>query len=152
MRSSEARDAFESIVSLRIEDPARPTADEAVTAMLDFYRDIRAEDVDLSSDGDMLLFQWGVYRWVGTPPMFEYDTTRQFIVDDLVDDDAIYQLRYTLYFEASTEAETMGKGTRWCSSPQELEEMAQFIRHHPATVHARTHPLLTAELEYSNAG
>lgn len=150
-RSSEARDELESILLVRIGDPTRPTADQAVNAMLDFYPDSRVEDVDLDSDGDILLFQWGVYGWGGAPARFDYDITRQFIVAHLVDDDVIYQLRYTLYFEASPEAEAVGKGNRWCSSSQELEGMADFIAQHPATAHARTHPLLLAELHYSNA-
>jgi hypothetical protein len=152
MRSSEARDELEALLSVRIVDPTQPTADQAVKAMLDFYREARAEDVDVDSNGDMLLFQWGVYGWGGAPARFEYDITRQFIVEGLVDDDAIYQLRYTLYFEASPEAEGVGEGNRWCTSPQDLQAMASLIAQRPATAHARAHPLLFAELQYSNAG
>lgn len=43
-----------------------------------FYGEVRADDVDLESDGDMLLFQWGTHDW-GNGPMFEVDITRQFI-------------------------------------------------------------------------
>ena len=41
----------------------RLAAAEALELMAAFYRDVRAEDCDLDADGDMLLFQWGVYDW-----------------------------------------------------------------------------------------
>jgi hypothetical protein len=35
------------------------TVDEGVAAMLEFYRDHRAQHTDLAADGDLLLVQWG---------------------------------------------------------------------------------------------
>jgi hypothetical protein len=53
-------------------------ADALVGLMLDWYVSERADDVDLSADGDMLLFQWGTYdRAKG--PIFQYDITRQLL-------------------------------------------------------------------------
>jgi hypothetical protein len=36
----------------------------AVDAMIEFYVDVRADDVRLDDDGDMFLFQWGTWDWV----------------------------------------------------------------------------------------
>jgi hypothetical protein len=65
-------------------------------AMLAFYAEERADGCDLDKDGDMLLFQWGVYDW-GDGPAFEVGITRQFIVAD-DDEDEPRQLALTFRF------------------------------------------------------
>jgi hypothetical protein len=35
--------------------------------MIEFYVDVRADDVRLDDDGDMFLFQWGTWDWGDGP-------------------------------------------------------------------------------------
>ena len=53
-------------------------AREAVDRMLEFYRDVRAENCVTDEEGDMLLCQWGLYDW-GGGASFQFNLTRQFI-------------------------------------------------------------------------
>jgi hypothetical protein len=122
--------------------------------MLDFYRSVRADDVDLSSDGDMLLIQWGTWDW-GDGPSFQYDITRQFItdVDDPDDaDDAFWQLSLTLHFEPSNSFVAIGSGERWCHSLDEVDDLAQFIADEPATSAAQRSTPSRVELKFGPAG
>jgi hypothetical protein len=107
------------------------TPREGLESMLEFYANVRAVDVDLDADGDMLLFQWGTYDW-GNGPMFELDLTRQLIRHGAEDDD-IWQLHMTYRFAPSEESRSLGKGDRWCSRPNELADFQRFIENHPAT-------------------
>jgi len=98
---------------------------DAVAQMLSFYRDVRVADCPLDADGDMLLFQWGVYDW-GVGPSFQFDLTRQFICG--VDDDAIRQLSLVLHFAPSEQLSALEPGNRWCHSPEQLQEFETFVR------------------------
>jgi hypothetical protein len=73
MRPQQAKTKLEE----RIKQSGTPTADltlaQGVRLMLDFYRDVRAQGVDLDDDGDMLLFQWGTYDWDGAGRTFQCD-------------------------------------------------------------------------------
>ena len=97
----------------------------AVTQVLSFYREVRVADCALDADGDMLLFQWGVYDW-GGGPSFQFDLTRQFISG--VDDDAIRQLSLVLQFAPSEQLRALTPGNRWCHSPAQLPEFETFVR------------------------
>jgi hypothetical protein len=87
----------------------------AVQAMTDWYETQRVERVD-TDGGDMLLFQWGTYDW-GDGPSFEFDLVRQFIVDDEVGDDAIWQVHLTLH---SPPDDSVASETHWCDNVQEV--------------------------------
>lgn len=56
------------------------TAAVGIESMLAFYAEERADDCDLEEDGDMLLFQWGLFDW-GKGEFLEINITRQFIGD-----------------------------------------------------------------------
>jgi hypothetical protein len=101
--------------------------------MLDFYKDVRAEDCEQQRDGDMLLFQWGNHNW-GKGFSFEFDLICQFIRsqpeeedDDQVEDAAISQLSSRFYFAPTAELGAIESSNRWCSTPDEL---AAFERIH----------------------
>lgn len=108
-----------------------PTPVQGATSILAFYRDVRVANVDLESNGDMLLFQWGTYDW-GEGPMFEFDVTRQVIGSGAEDDD-IWQLHLTYRFAPSKILRAVGKGDRWCSRPSESAAFQRFIESHAAT-------------------
>lgn len=74
----------------------------------------------------MLLFQYGCYDW-GDGEMFQVDLTRQFIVADEVDDDAISQLHFTAYFEPDDDLRAIGSHARWCESHDEVAEFKKEI-------------------------
>ncbi|MBF6169748.1 hypothetical protein IU486_34300 [Streptomyces gardneri] len=75
----------------------------AIEAMTSFYADNRLQDAapaDIAgSDGDMLLFQWGIYDSLYGAGVFTYGITRQAIGPD--EDDGIWQLSLTLRFPAT---------------------------------------------------
>jgi hypothetical protein len=118
--------------------------------MVEFYRHVRADDVELQLDADMLLFQWGTYDW-GSGAMFEVNVTRQLIRDTGEDDD-IWQLRLTYRFPPSEGLRAIGNGDRWCTRPGDVESFEQFILTHPAVVAVGLRDDGQARLEYECAG
>ena len=93
-------------------------------AVLDLYESERIDGTSLEEDGDMLVFQWGVYDW-GNGRFFELDLTRQAIPSG-TEDPPILQLRCT-YAYAPSPFEEVEAGDRWCRHPAELDQFAQFV-------------------------
>jgi hypothetical protein len=112
-------------------DLQKATVPTGLECMLRFYAQLRADGCKLDEDGDMLLFQWGVYDW-GTGPMFEIDLTRQVILPDEVDDDAIWQLHLTYLYSPSSKLSGFGEGNLWCHAPADLTDFEAFVRASPA--------------------
>src|SRR5581483_8998030 len=77
-------------------EPESAPVDALIEGALDFYADVTASGLAADPQADMLLFRYGVFDW-GSGESFEIDLTRQFIVSDRIDDDAISQLRCTVY-------------------------------------------------------
>lgn len=103
----------------------RLTLSTAPLVMVSWYLLQPVEDVDLESDGDMLLCQWGTYDW-GDGPTFEYDMTRQLTVDEPGElDPLIWQVSLTLQFPPQA-GEGAGRGQRWCHHPGGLEDLQTF--------------------------
>lgn len=154
MKTEEAENAFRSYLASKGLQVETLDATSAVDAMLGFYAERRVSDV-VEDDGDMLLFQWGVY----TSPRsgdrrFTYDITRQFIKEDAGDDDddAIWQLSLTLSYPATEAAAAIPDGNQWCQSPQELETFRRTIADHPSTSVAKASAPVKRELIFQNAG
>jgi hypothetical protein len=99
--------------------------------MIGFYTEIRAEGCDVDEDADMLLFQWGVYDW-GDGEFFEYDLTRQFIIQK-GSEDSVWQLSLTLKFIADKDLRKIETGDQWCSKPDEVSKFREFINEHRST-------------------
>jgi len=99
------------------------TPREAIAAMCDFYKDERADGADLDQDGDMLLYQWGVYSF-GQPEAFQIDITRQFMVTG---EDEPHQLHCTCYFKPTDALRKINSSNQWCSSPDELPQFRKFV-------------------------
>ncbi|MBF6133628.1 hypothetical protein IU501_11520 [Nocardia otitidiscaviarum] len=121
----------------------------AIDAMTTFYAHHRVTDVDLDSDGDMLLFQWGIYG--EGQQEFVYDITRQVITDD-GDDDNIRQLSLTLHYPMTPSSPSIGNGSQWCSHPEQTEHFLSLVAHHPATSHVLTAHPHRAEVTFDHAG
>jgi hypothetical protein len=154
MRSSESDTEFLSFLAARGEELGGLGAASAVESMLDFYRSVRADDVDLADGGDMLLFQWGTYD-LAEGPSFRHDITRQFITE-VVDgddaDDSFWQLSLVLHFEPNNATAAVGAGDRWCRGLAEVDELRQFISDQPTSTLARRSSPTRVELVFDAAG
>jgi hypothetical protein len=130
MKAEAAREELERFLAGRGIPLSCLTPSAGIEAMLSFYDAVRVTDCNLDSDGDMLLFQWGMYDW-GAGLRFEVDITRQFIVC-CGPDDHIWQLRLIFAFPPTDLLRAVGKGDRWCSAPSEIGDFTSFIQAHPA--------------------
>jgi len=158
MTSHEAEREFRSIIASKTKGLDTLNAAGALKLMTDFYREQRASDCDLSTDGDMLLFEWGIYPWGGES--FRVKITRQLIRrggDD--DDDDIFQLTLCVHYppddearEAANAARASRISNRWCSSPDELPEFLHFASKSPALALASHRTPFKVTLEYHLAG
>ncbi len=99
---------------------------DIITAVLDFYNGEHATGLAVTPQADMLLFQFGVYDW-GQGEHFQFDITRQFILDGEEGDDAISQLHCTVIYEPTIHLRSIGKGNRWCQSREQLIFFKTFI-------------------------
>lgn len=131
-------------------------ASDVIKLMTDFYRDQRASDCEISEDGDMLLFEWGVYRWGGES--FRVGVTRQFIPRG-GNDDAIYQLILEAHYEPDDEvgaaqiaAKVSRTSNKWCGSPEDLNGFLDFIAVSPAMTLAAERNPFKVTLDYNLAG
>jgi hypothetical protein len=95
MLTAESEPAFQSFLGSQYGDLAELDVRSAIEAWIEFYKAQRVDDV---ADGmDWLWFQFGTYDW-GQGPSFQIDLTRQFILQDETDDDAIWQMHLVLPF------------------------------------------------------
>ena len=138
---------------------------EAIDLMTAFYREVRADDCELEADGDMLLFQWGVYnQWAGEGDvfdikrqgeLFEYDITRQLIPvpegPDEESDSFIGQLSLTLKFLPTAALRSIQAGNQWCPLPAELEDFLAFVRGCEATAAVSGLNPVAVSLTFENA-
>lgn len=146
MKARNALREFERLLEARGITSSEVSARDGIEAMLDFYRDTRADDCSVDEDGDMLLFQWGT-RDCGHGPELEVDITRQLIPGDGKDDD-IYQLSLTFFFPPRQ----LASGDRWCQAPDELDELAAFVRTHEVYAAVAESRPDRVELDYERVG
>jgi hypothetical protein len=132
MNPSESKSRFEQFVADSAGSVATLAAADATRLMLAFYRQVRAPDCPLDEDGDMILFQWGAFNF-GQGETYRYDITCQFIVSGSDGDDGMSQLSLTVHFAVTEALRALKKGSRWCSSPAQADELEQFISSHEAT-------------------
>ena len=153
MKVADALTEFRDHLTNRRLDVDGLDASSAVDAMLGFYVDVRADDVNLDDDGDMLLFQWGIYDW-GDGPSFQYDITRQLITESphQGDDDAFWQLSLMLHFPAEPATRALGGGERWCSRPADTAAFRTFIGDGEVAAAVRGHRPMRVELRFGPAG
>ena len=69
MKAKKAQKEFHRHLAGRGEALATLTPERGLDAMLSFYRDVRAVDCDIAEQGDMLLYQWGIYDWGKGPAL-----------------------------------------------------------------------------------
>lgn len=115
--------------------------------MLAFYQSTKPIGCD-GPNGDMLLFQWGTYDW-SAGRHFELNITRQFIEEDLQDDDAISQLSLTFRFDPTGQLEELGAGNRWCVGPSEFPIVRDFTLSSAPLLAVADQPVAAVELNHS---
>jgi hypothetical protein len=81
--------------------------------MLAFYRHQRADDCPADTSGDMLLFEWGIWRWSG-PEHFCFSLTRQFILGGISEDENIWQVSLSFKFAPADALRALGADGKWC--------------------------------------
>jgi hypothetical protein len=150
MRLKNALTEFEKHLRRAGDEQVPRTPRAGIERMMTFYREVRADDVDMDSDGDMLLFQWGTFDW-GGGAMFEVDITRQLIKGEGEDDD-IWQLHLTYRFAPTEALRAIGNGDHWCGRPDQAPSFEEFIAAHPAISAVGLRDDGQTRLEYECAG
>jgi hypothetical protein len=120
---------------------------DIVMAVLDFYESEHATGLATTPQADMLLFQFGVHDW-GQGEYFEFDITRQFVLDGEEGDDAISQPCCTLIYDPTPDLRSVGGGNRWCQSRDGLEAFKTFILASDAYMFARHQPAKQARIAW----
>jgi len=143
-----AKSEFEKFVSQSGVTIAALTPGVGIHLMLEFYEQIRADNCPIDQDGDMLLYQWGVYDW-GEGAYFQIDITRQFIEAGLEGDDGMSQLSICFNFYPSDEFKQLEQGDRWCGSPAELSYFESYIKTNAAYIKVENANPTKLEVEYS---
>jgi len=101
-------------------------AAEAVQQVLAFYRTRRFDRCDPEADGDMLLYQWGVFDW-GEGPSFQFDLTRQFMIADALGDEGMSQLSLVLHYALTDALSALPAGNVWCMSPRKADAFERTV-------------------------
>jgi hypothetical protein len=130
---------FRRFLGSRSVDVETAALADVITAVLDFYGSEPATGLKTTPQADMLLFQFGVYDW-GRGENFEFDITRQFILEGEEGDDAISQLHCTVAYAPTMQLRSVGNGNRWCQSGDDLTAFKTFILASDAFMAAQHHP------------
>lgn len=127
MNPMQARQEFEKFVTEAGAFVSDFKPIDAVRLMLDFYQQERAAGCSLKSDGDMLLFQWGM-----AGRFFKFNLTRQFVDAETEDSDHQIQLSLSCHFTPTPDLKTIKPVSKWCARPEELGSFEYFISKCPA--------------------
>jgi hypothetical protein len=114
------------------------TLDETIDAFTRYYREVEYARCDRANDGDMLLFQYGVYDW-GDGPSFEVDFVRQFMVERFFQQPLMEQLHLTLFFKPELGSDLQDFNL-WSSDCPDIERFAQQVRESPGFKRAASQP------------
>lgn len=147
MRPVRSVAAFNEFTAIRGIALSSSTPRDGLEQMFAFYESARADGC-AGPDGDMLLFQWGMYDW-GEGPHFELGLTRQFIEEGLEDDDAISQLSLTYRFEATPERGALGEGNHWCHELADLPSFRAFVLASAPYAALADSPPVSVEVDHS---
>ena len=142
---------FRSFAARHGVDPGAAQPSAGVPLMLRFYVEHRVDGCDTGAGQDMLLFQWDTYDW-GHGRHFELDITRQVILPEEEDDDAIWQLHLTYRFAPTLELAALGAGNRWCESPEGVEAFTNLVRSSSAFAAVADRRPLAADVVFECAG
>ena len=150
MKTRDALKEFESFLADKNVDIHGAPPKQGLMALVLFYRDVRAEDVELMADGDMLLYQWGTHDW-GQGERFELNLTRQLMYVEGEDDDT-FQLSLTYVYAPTDELRALGNHEQWCFHPEELDELLTALQASEPYMKLQTEPAQEVELNFGTAG
>lgn len=95
---------------------------------IEYFQEIKFEEVEEENDGDMILFQYGIYNW-GKGRVFELNFTRQFCeVFPEVEAHQIFQLGVTFYYNSESFTELTSL-TKWSNEFESMREFENVITH-----------------------
>ena len=117
----------EAVLEERLGQLPTRTVDALLSAMIDFYRDVRFDTAPFAADGDGLLLQWGTYDG-GQGRHFELDLTRQFVLPGEAEP---FQLSMTMRFEPTPALLALVASNHWCFSLEGLDEFEESMRSSP---------------------
>jgi len=143
MKLEEIRSIIENSEFVENKDSA-----QLINLVLSVYKENRIDNTDLEADGDMLLFQWGIYDLEGKS-FLEIDIARQ-ILPDLEDideaTDGMQQLSTNLKYSTNDTTSSFTNSNEWCDTPNKLNEFSQFIENNEAYKWAIQNKPLTIEI------
>lgn len=145
MKPEQSKDQFLKRLKAAGHDGSTLIPKIGMEAMFSFYESVRAEGCDVEADGDMLLFQWGIYDW-GDGSHFSFNITRQFLLTQ--DDEEPAQLKLTFRYPESELLKKLDHGTHWCDAPEKLTEFRRFVKDTPAYQTVQESNAEIVELEY----
>ena len=151
MNPKHALETFRSFLAAKGLNEGSLSPKDGIQAMLDFYREVRADGCTFDEDADMLLFQWGTYDW-GSGEHTEVDITRQLFLSEDAEDEDIWQLSLTFRFEPDDGLRSLRSGDRWCGSDEELQAFAEMIEGSDAYQATASRAPEHTELRYECAG
>ena len=125
MRVQSSRSAFSKVLEARQIQLADLIPGTGFALMCAFYATKRADGCAIEKDGDMLLFQWGIANR-GSRDHFELGVTRQFMWGS-ADEGATRRLSLGFEYAPTNELRSIGSGSGWCQSPEQLEEFVSFV-------------------------
>ena len=129
MSPEDSAEVFEREYLSTADIETQPTR-SLLQSVIAFYRNETATGL-VEAEGDMLLFQFGIYDW-GSGPFFEIDMTRQFVELERDEDEDVYsQFSLTCFYAPDDRLAAFGCENRWCSDVSELEGFAAWVEAHP---------------------
>lgn len=119
------KETYQQMIQEMIDGGVALTAGTTVELAAKLYKELKTNIVFEREEGDMLLFQYGIYDWMdGFGEHFEFDITRQFFIPNC---DEPYQLNLTLNYDAE-----MFKGIRsydcWSIEFSSIEDFVAHIQ------------------------
>ena len=150
MKTREALNRFETRLENQGLDLGSSVPSAGLMALVAFYREVRAEDVELMADGDMLVFQWGTYDR-GQGAQFELNLTRQlmYVADE---EDDVFKLSLTYGYPPSDELGALGNREQWCFHPDELDDLVAIIEASEPYTRLKAEPAQAVELTFETTG
>lgn len=135
---TEARELFENLLRADGKSLEALTPSVGIDAVLRFYEETRFAGCDFEHDGDMLLYQWGVYDWrMGDGEWFELDVTRSLSFparyeegdEDIAGCEQLctMQLSLTFLYEPKDELRAIKKGDEFCHVPEDAVAFREFV-------------------------
>lgn len=150
MKTKESLATLRALLRERGYNEARFSAADLLDVAVLFYTQHRAVDCDIENDGDMLLYQWGVYQFDGLK-LFKFDITRQFIGAG-GEDDELYQLSMALKFPVNEAVQSISAGNVWCDSPDRVSDFRKTVLDSAAFGYARGFPETALVIEFGLGG